>query len=137
MDFSPIRFLHDRFIQPAADAGVEKALAQSAPPAYGVSTGGGLSLAESIGQPRDVSIPLLYGLYKLNSDVSGCVHKRAGGATGAGWRITTMPGTDMTPALEKKAQELERWLRNPNPSMLFESMLYEGVENWGIIGNFN
>ena len=43
-----------------------------------------VSLAKSIGQPHDADYALLYALYKLNTDVSGCVHKWAGGVVGAG-----------------------------------------------------
>lgn len=105
------RYFHDHFIEPA----VSKALASSAPPAYGVSVMPQVSLAQSIGQPHDANYALLYSIYKLNTDVSGCVHKWAGGVTGPGWRITTMdPNINPTDAL-KEMQEIGRWLRNPQP----------------------
>ena len=114
-----------------------KALASDRPPAYGATTLPELTLGQMIGQPHDADYALLYSIYKLNTDVSGCVHKWAGGVTGAGWRITTMDeDAKLTPALEKQIQEITRWLKNPNPSKLFESMLYEGVAHWGIAGNF-
>lgn len=83
------QFFNNRFIQPAANAGVEKALATQ-PPAYGASIIPETTLSAAIGQPHDADYALLYALYKLTTDVSGCVHKWAGGVTGAGWRITTM-----------------------------------------------
>lgn len=127
------QLINNRFLQPAIDAGVEKALSSNHPPAYGTSVVQEVSLAKSIGQPHDADYALLYALYKLNTDVSGCVHKWAGGVTGRGWRITTMdPDAKPSSALEKEMQEVERWLMNPNPTKLFESMLYELVEHWGL-----
>ena len=131
------QLINNRFIQPAIDAGVEKALTGKQPVAFGAGVVPEISLEKAIGQPHDANYALLYALYKLNTDVSSCVYKWAGGVTGAGWRITTMdPDAKLTPALEKEMQEIERWMRNPNPSKLFESMLYEGVAHWGIAGNF-
>jgi len=69
---------------------VEKAFSANHPVAYGIGTVPEVSLAKSIGQPHDANYALLYSIYKLNTDVSGCVHKWAGGLTGAGWLITTM-----------------------------------------------
>jgi HK97 family phage portal protein len=130
------QFFQDRFIQPAVDAGVEKALTGTYPVAVGVGTVPEVSLEKAIGQPHDANYALLYALYKLNTDVSGCVHKWAGGVTGAGWRITTMdPDATITPMLEKQMQEIERWLKNPNPQKLFESMLYELVQHFGVVGD--
>jgi HK97 family phage portal protein len=127
------QFINDRFVQPA----VEKALSANHPPAFGTAITPETSLAKAIGQPHDANYALLYSVYKLNTDVSGCVHKWAGGVTGPGWRITTMDDDiTVTDALKKEMQEIERWLRNPNPSKLFASMLYEGVTHWGIAGNF-
>ncbi len=45
------------------------------------------------------------------------------------------PDATLTPALETQMQEIERWLKNPNPSKLFESMLYEVVQHFGIVGD--
>ena len=90
---------------------MEKALSTNHPVAYGIGTVPEVSLAKSIGQPHDANYALLYALYKLNTDVSGCVHKWAGGVTGAGWRIITMdPDATLTPALENQMQEIEQWL---------------------------
>jgi HK97 family phage portal protein len=131
------QFFQERFIQPAVDAQVEKALAGKHPVAYGVGTMPEISLERAIGQPHDANYVLLYALYKLNTDVSGCVHKWAGGVTGSGWRITTME-EDIKPseALDNDIRDITRWLKNPNPFKLFESMLYEGVEHFGISGDF-
>lgn len=45
------------------------------------------------------------------------------------------PDSANTPALSQQMQEIERWLRNPNPFELFESMLYEVVERLRIVGD--
>lgn len=135
---NPIQhFIQDRFIQPAVDSGVEKALSANHPVAYGIGTVPDVTLAKAISQPHDANYALLYALYKLNTDVSGCVHKWAGGVTGPGWRITTMdPDAKATDALKQVIQDIECWLRNPNPAKLFASMLYAGITHWGIAGNF-
>jgi hypothetical protein len=129
-------FNQDRFLRPAVDAGVENALSANHPPAYGPSTLQELSLSKTIGQPHDADYALLFALYKLNTDVSGCVHKWAGGVLGAGWRITIMdPDAKITSALEQEMQVIERWLRNPNHFTLFESMLYKAVQHFGMVGD--
>lgn len=122
-------FFQDHFFQSAIDAGVEKALSDQQPVAYGVGSVSEVSLDKAIAPPHDANYALLYALYKLNTDVSGCVHKRAGGVTGSGWRITTMDAdATLSPALEAQMQEIERWRKNPDPSTLFASMLYEVIQ---------
>lgn len=69
------QLIQNRFIQPAVDAGVEKALSANHPPAYGSTTLPELTLGQMIAQPHDADYALLYSVYKLNTDVSGCVHK--------------------------------------------------------------
>lgn len=97
------QFIQHRFLQPAINTEVEKAIAGVWTVAYGVGTVPETSFAKAIGQPHDANYALLYALYKLNTDVSGCVHKWAGGVTGAGWRITTMdPDATLTTALEAR-----------------------------------
>jgi HK97 family phage portal protein len=126
------RYFNDLFIQPA----VEKALSANHPPAYGISHTRDISLKDAIGHPHDANYQLLYSLYKLNVDVSGAVNKWVGGVTGRGWRITTMDeGIKMSPALKKEAEEIRRWLKNPNPHKLFTLMLQELVQHQGIVGN--
>lgn len=100
-------FFQDHFFQPAIDAGVEKALSDKQPVAYGIGSVVEVSLEKAIGAPHDANYALLYALYKLNTVVSGCVHKWAGGVTGAGWRINhygsgrpDYPGTGKTDAGE-------------------------------------
>lgn len=134
---SPLaQFITNCFIQPAVDAEVEKALAGQQPVAVGAGTVPEISLEKAVGAPHDANYSLLYSLYKLNTDVSGCVHKWAGGITGAGWRITTMdPDAKPSPALDKQIQEIDRWPKNPNPSKLFESTLYGLVQHFGIVGD--
>lgn len=102
------RYLNSGSVQAAVQAGVEKALSTERPPAYETTTLPELPLGQMVWQPHDADYALLYSVYKLNADVSGCVHKRAGGATGAGWRITTM-GEDakLTPKLEQHHSMVE------------------------------
>jgi len=45
------------------------------------------------------------------------------------------PDATMTSALETQMQDIERWMRNLNPAKLFESMLYELVQHFGIVGD--
>jgi hypothetical protein len=57
------------------------------------------------------------------------------GVTGPGRRITTMdPDITVTDALEREMQEIERWLRNPNPTndLYGESPLELVLEEAGI-----
>lgn len=132
------QFIRDRFLQPAINAEVEKAIAGAQPGAYGVGTVPETSLAKAIGQPRDANYVLLYALYKLNTDVSGRVHYWVGGVSGAGWRITSMdPDATLTTVQEAQVREIERWLKDLNPSKHFESMLYEVVQHFGfgIVGD--
>jgi hypothetical protein len=67
-------FISDRFIQPAVDARVERALSKQ-PVAYGSSVVQEQALSQVIGQPHDADYPLLYALYKLNTNVSGSVSR--------------------------------------------------------------
>lgn len=115
---------------------MKKARSDKQPVTYGVGSASEVSQDRAIGPPHDANYALLYAVYKFNTDVSGCMHKWAGGITGAGWRITTMdPDAKLTPALETQMQEIERWLKNPTPSKLFESMLYEVIQHFGIVGD--
>ncbi|HEV2126680.1 MAG TPA: hypothetical protein VGW38_28300 [Chloroflexota bacterium] len=59
-----------------------KALAGQRPVAYGAGAVSEVSLEKAIGQPHDANHALLYALYKLNTDVSGCIHKWPGRVTG-------------------------------------------------------
>jgi hypothetical protein len=119
----PSQFISERFIQPTVDASVERSLSKQ-PVAYGSSVVQEQTLSQAIGQPHDAD----YALYKLNTDVSGLVHKWAGGITGPGWRITTMEDdVELTPRLEQEIQDITRWLKNPNPYKLFESMPLRGI----------
>ena len=65
----------NRFLQPAVHAGVEKALSDKQPVTYGSSSVSEVSLDQAIGQPHDANYVLLYALYRLNTDVTGGVHK--------------------------------------------------------------
>ena len=78
------QLIQDRFIRPQVES--QLAVAKSNQPvAVGTSMVPEVSLDKAIGQPHDTNYALLYALYKLNTDVSGCVHKWSGGITGPGW----------------------------------------------------
>lgn len=81
------QYIADRFLQPAVDARVERALSSKQPVAYGTSQVQEKTLSQAIGRPHDADYSLLYALYKLNTDVSGSVHKWAGGVTGRQYTI--------------------------------------------------
>lgn len=70
MQNSLSRFLNNRFIQPAVDAGVAKALSDQHPPVYGASTVPEHRLGQSISQPHDFGYTLLNSAYRLNVDVA-------------------------------------------------------------------
>jgi len=57
------QFIQNRFIQPAVNSGVEKALSANHPSAYRTSTVPEVFLAESISHSRDADYTLLYALY--------------------------------------------------------------------------
>lgn len=81
---------------------MKKALVGARPPAYGASALPELTFGQMVGQPHDADHALLSPIYKLTTDVSGCVHQWAGGVTGAGWRIATMDeDAKLTPKLEE------------------------------------
>ncbi|MDP9367677.1 MAG: phage portal protein [Chloroflexota bacterium] len=129
-------FLSDRFIKPQVEAQVASVLKDARPYAVGAGFIPETSLGQAIGQPHDADYALLYALYKLNADVSGSVHKWAGGITGPGWHITTMdPLLQPGQALRAQMQELSRWLANPNPYKQMQLLLYEVVEHLAIVGD--
>jgi len=57
------QFIQDRFLQPAVEAGVAKALSGNQPVAYGVGTVPEVSLERARGQPHDANYALLYALH--------------------------------------------------------------------------
>jgi len=129
------QLIQDRLIKPQVESQLAVAKANQ-PVAYGAGMMPEVSLDKAIGQPHDTNYALLYALYKLNTDVSGCVHKWAGGITGPGWRVTTMsPDTELTDTLKAQMTDIERWIKNPNPSKLFSLMLYELVQHLAIVGD--
>ncbi|MDP9379259.1 MAG: phage portal protein, partial [Chloroflexota bacterium] len=129
-------YLQDKFIKPQVEAQVAAVLKDARPYAVGAGSIPETSLTQAIGQPHDADYALLYSLYKLNADVSGSVHKWAGGITGPGWHITTMdPLLQPGQALRAQMQELSRWLANPNPYKQMQLLLYEVVEHLAIVGD--
>ncbi|MDP9369226.1 MAG: phage portal protein, partial [Chloroflexota bacterium] len=129
-------YLQNTFIKPQVEAQVAAVLKDARPYAVGAGSIPETSLTQAIGQPHDADYALLYSLYKLNADVSGSVHKWAGGITGPGWRITTMdPQLQPDQALRDQMQELSRWLANPNPYKQMQLLLYEVVEHLAIVGD--
>jgi len=86
----------------------------------------------SIPTPTD----LLYNVYQRHVDVSSCVALWAGSATGNGWHIGLLDkDAEPTDTQRKAIADLERWLKNPNPTKRFSRMLYELVAHLAITGD--
>jgi len=117
-----------------APAPVEKAA--SKPMALGTASLGETSLKEAIGQSHDYDFSILYGLYKYNSDISGSVHKWAGGITSPGWDLRLMD-EDATPTTKQTNQmkDMKVWLKRPNPNKGMSSLLYTVVQHLAINGD--
>ena len=81
------QLINNRFIEPAVDASVAKALSDQHPPAFGASTVPELSLSQSIGQTHDFDYTLPYSVSKLNVDVAFGIHTWKGSATSRGWHL--------------------------------------------------
>jgi hypothetical protein len=129
-------FLADRFIKPQVDAQVDDLLERSLPKATGTVISVEPTLSQATGQPHDANYALLYSVYKLNTDVTACVHKWAGGTTGPGWRLTTVDADpEPNEALQAQMKDMSRWLRHPNPHKQLRLLLYELVEHCAITGD--
>jgi HK97 family phage portal protein len=128
---SPLTTIRE-FLRPTPAEPVTKAQ----PMAIGVTTLGETSLKDAIGQPHDADFGILYGLYKYNTDISGSVHKWAGGITSPGWDLRLMD-EDATPTDKqtKQMKDLKVWLRRPNPNKGMSSLLYTVVQHMAINGD--
>ncbi len=132
------QFINTRFIDPAverrmASAGVQK---DTQAFAVGVLQQPILPLRDTLGQYPDADYDLLYAIYQKHADVSACVALWAGGATGNGWRIGLLD-EDAEPTDKQRTAitDLERWLKNPNPTKRFSRIMYELVAHLAITGD--
>jgi len=132
------QFITSRFIDPAverrlASAGVQK---DTTAFAVGVLQQPILPLRDTLGQYPDADYDLLYAIYQKHVDVSSCVALWAGSATGNGWHIGLLDqDAEPTDKQRQAMTDLERWLKNPNPTKRFSRMLYELVAHLAITGD--
>ena len=132
------QFINSRFIDPAverrlASAGVQK---DTTAFAVGVLQQPILPLRDTLGQYPDADYDLLYNIYQKHVDVSSCVALWAGSATGNGWHIGLLDqDAEPTDKQRQAMTDLERWLKNPNPTKRFSRMLYELVAHLAITGD--
>jgi len=131
-------FINSRFIDPAverrlASAGVQK---DTTAFAVGVLQQPILPLRDTLGQYPDADYDLLYAIYQKHVDVSSCVALWAGSATGNGWHVGLLD-QDAKPTNKQRQSvtDLERWLKNPNPTKRFSRILYELFAHLGITGD--
>jgi len=131
-------FIASRFIDPAvarrlASGPVEK---NTQAFAVGVLQQPTFSLRDALGQYPDADYNLLYTVYERHVDVSSCVALWAGSATGNGWHIGLLDkDAEPTDKQRKAIADLERWLKNPNPTKRFSRILYELVAHMAITGD--
>ncbi len=131
-------FINSRFIDPAvarrlASGPVEK---NTQAFAVGVLQQPTFSLRDALGQYPDADYNLLYTVYERHVDVSSCVALWAGSATGNGWHIGLLDkDAEPTDKQRKAIADLERWLKNPNPTKRFSRILYELVAHMAITGD--
>ncbi len=94
------------------------------------------SLRDALGQYPDSDYNLLYNVYERHVDVSSCVALWAGSATSNGWHIGLLDKeAEPTDQQRKVIADLERWLKNPNPTKRFSRILYELIEHMAITGD--
>lgn len=121
---------------------MEKALSQSAPPAYGVSTIPELGRSKAFGQPHDAhdaNYVLLYSLYKLNVDVGFGVYAGEGTAS-ANWHLDSADEQgEPTGAQYQEMAEISAWLRQPHPLVGVQGLpervlMYRAISGWLLYG---
>lgn len=135
---SPIsRFIYDRVVAPV-QAERQPAVVTKDTDAFamGILPQPSASLRDTLGQHPDADYDLLYAIYKAHADVSACVAIWAGGVTGNGWHVGLMD-SDAEPNRNqrKRIDEIETWLKNPNPTKRFSRILYELVAHMAITGD--
>ena len=132
------QFITSRFIDPAVERRLASEPVEKNTQAFavGVLQQPTLSLRDALGQYPDADYDLLYNVYQRHADVSACVALWAGGATGNGWRIGLLD-EDAEPTDKQRTAitDLERWLKNPNPTKRFSRIMYELVANLAITGD--
>lgn len=110
--------------------------AERNPIALGAAVLSETSLKDAIGQPHDTDFSILYGLYRFNTDVSGCVHQLAGSTTSPGWRMALMDeDTKPTDKQSTQMKEIARWLNRPNPNKTMTQILLNTVQHMAITGD--
>jgi HK97 family phage portal protein len=131
-------FITSRFIDPAvarrlASEPVEK---NTQAFAVGVLQQPTFSLRDALGQYPDSDYNLLYNVYERHVDVSSCVALWAGSATSNGWHIGLLDKeAEPTDKQRKAIADLQRWLKNPNPTKRFSRILYELIAHLAITGD--
>lgn len=132
-------FIDSRLIAPAVDrrlASSPDVQKDTQAFAVGVLQQPTLTLRDALGQYPDADYDLLYNIYQRHVDVSSCVALWAGSATGNGWHIGLLDeDAEPTDKQRKAIADLERWLKNPNPTKRFSRILYELVAHMAITGD--
>ena len=132
------QFISSRFIDPAVERRLASADVEKNTQAFavGVLQQPSLSLRDALGQYPDADYDLLYTIYQRHVDVSSCVALWAGSATGNGWHIGLLDeDAEPTDKQRQAITDLERWLKNPNPTKRFSRILYELVAHMAITGD--
>ncbi len=131
-------FITSRFIDPAVERRLASEPVEKNTQAFavGVLQQPILPLRDTLGQYPDADYDLLYNIYQKHVDVSSCVALWAGSATGNGWHIGLLDeDAEPTDKQRQAMTDLERWLKNPNPTKRFSRMLYELVAHLAITGD--
>ncbi len=131
-------FITSRFIDPAVERRLASEPVEKNTKAFavGVLQQPILPLRDTLGQYPDADYDLLYNIYQKHVDVSSCVALWAGSATSNGWHIGLLDeDAEPTDKQRKAIADLERWLKNPNPTKRFSRILYELVAHLGISGD--
>jgi HK97 family phage portal protein len=131
-------FINSRFVDPAVERRLASEPVEKNTQAFavGVLQQPTLSLRDALGQYPDADYDLLYNVYQRHADVSACVALWAGGVTGNGWHIGLLD-TEAEPTDKQRTAiaDLERWLKNPNPTKRFSRIMYELVAHLGVTGD--
>ncbi len=132
------QFISSRFIDPAVERRLASEPVEKNTQAFavGVLQQPTFSLRDALGQYPDSDYNLLYNVYERHVDVSSCVALWAGSATSNGWHIGLLDKeAEPTDKQRKAITDLERWLKNPNPTKRFSRMLYELIAHLAITGD--
>ncbi len=131
-------FISSRFIDPAVERRLASEPVEKNTQAFavGVLQQPTFSLRDALGQYPDSDYNLLYNVYERHVDVSSCVALWAGSATSNGWHIGLLDKeAEPTDQQRTVIADLERWLKNPNPTKRFSRILYELIAHLAITGD--